>query len=161
VAAGLAGLALAAGLAGCGGLRLEVPPGHRVVVGGVDLARLDELGGLLEIVRDDGVVRLDLPLQREQTTFLTTLPPGRYRLVRLRVTDSPQVSRIPPVSELRGAFEVGDEPAVYVGTLRFTRDRFAGLRLEVTDDYERTIDALRARYRELPRVVARALVRPA
>lgn len=161
--AGWAAFVLAGMLVACGGLaaRLEVPPGQRLVLGGADLADLDELGGLLEIVREDGLVRLDLPLQRDQTAFVLTLPPGRYRLARFRATDSPQVRRAPRAFELRGWLEVGDAAAVYVGTLRLRRDGFAGVRLEVADDYERTMAALRVRYRDLPPNVARALVRPA
>lgn len=159
----LGALLLAGALAACGGLgaRLEVPPGQRLILGGADLTRLDELGGLLEIVRDDGLVRLDLSLRREQTAFVATLPPGVYRLVRFRVTDSPQVRRASRAFDLRGRLEVGAAAAVYVGTLRLLPDGFAGIRLEVTDDYERTVAALRARYRDLPPTVARALVRPA
>jgi hypothetical protein len=146
-------------MAACGGLaaRLEVPPGHRVVLAGVDLRRLDVLGGLLEIVREDGVVRLDVPLQRDQTAFAVTLPPGRYRIARFNGTDSPSLTRLPPSFALRGTFEVGDAPAVYVGTLRLIQDRFATFRLEVADDYQRTVDALRARYRDLPATVVRGL----
>ena len=57
-------------------------------------------------------------------------------------------------------FDVGDT-AVYVGTLELERVVFARqLRVMVQDEYERTVPAMRARYPELPSVVARALMRP-
>jgi hypothetical protein len=152
-------LAAAGGCAVLGGGRLDFPQGYHMVMGATDLRALQEPQGILVIEREDGAVRYDLPVDRGPAPFVIPLPPGRYRVQRLRVTDSGPMSRDQMTYELPGTFEVS-APAVYVGTLRLERDRFATVHLVVIDDFDRTVSRLRAQYPEIPAGVTRALVRP-
>jgi hypothetical protein len=151
----------AAGCAVFQGGPLDVPPGHRLVLGGVDLTRFGESRVLLEIVREDGTFRRDLPVDASWSPFVVTLPPGRYQITRLRLTESGRTLQDETAFALRVEFEVGDAAAVYVGTLTLERVVFGPqLRVTVRDEYERTVPAIRARHPDLPSVVARALLRP-
>jgi hypothetical protein len=140
---------------------LDVPPGHRLVLGGVDLTRFGESRVLIEIARDDGTYRRDLPVDASWSPFVVTLPPGRYQITRLRVAESGRTLQDETAFVLRVEFEVGDAAAVYVGTLTIERVVFGRqLRVTVRDEYDRTVPGIRARHPDLPPVVARALMRP-
>ena len=161
----LAALALAAiAPAGCAALvreALDVPPGQQPVVGAVSISGLGGLDVVLDIAREDGSYRLDLTVDGGRRQFLITLPPGRYQIPRFRMNESRATSSGEVWFRLGVQFEVGGTP-VYVGTLRIERVVFGReLRITVLDEYERTVPAMRARYPELPPVVARALMRPA
>lgn len=152
-------------MAGCALVRpgpLEVPPGYRVVLGRIDLSRFEAKEAFLEIVRDDGGIWLDLRVGEGQQDFAITLPPGRYRISRVRLVEDRQTSRNHTILYLQVTFEVGPEPAVYVGTLRL-RSALGGQRLDVdvADDYDRAVPVLRARQPGIPETVARSLFRPA
>lgn len=153
-------LAAAAVAAGCGALRrapLDVPPGHRVVLGEVSVAGFSEPSLVLDIVREDGTFRYELPVDLSPSSFVITLPPGRYQVTRLRVNESGRTFPEEGAFPLRVTFEVSDAPAVYVGHLRIERVVFARhLRTTVMDDYERAVPQFRVRYPELPPTVARA-----
>jgi hypothetical protein len=147
-------------LAGCGGFRgasLDVPPGHRVVMGEVVVSGLSESQVLLDIVREDGSFRHELPIDFRRSPFIITLPPGRYQITRLRYNDMGRNFPEDLTFPLQVSFDVGDAAAVYVGRLQIERVVFARqLRVTVRDDYERAVPEFRARYPELPANIARA-----
>lgn len=160
----LAALALATlAAAGCAVFRgepLDVPPGHRLVLGEVAISGFGAPHVVLDIAREDGTYRHELAIDAARTLFVITLPPGRYQVTRLRLNESGRP--FPEEGQFRiGAdFEVRD-PAVYVGTLRIERIVFARqVRVSVQDEYDRTVPAIRGRHPDLPSVVARALMRP-
>jgi hypothetical protein len=160
----LAGLLLAGwALAGCAALggRVDVPPGHRIVVGAVDLTRFEDAEALLDIVRADRTYQQSVRVSPVQRRFVVTLPPGFYRITRIVLLDSGVATPNQVAYDLPVAFEVGDAPTVYVGTLRIIRDFDSRVRVEVLDEYDRTVPALRARHPEIREPVARALMRPA
>lgn len=161
----VAGLFLAGlGATGCGALRpapLDLAPGQRVVLGRVDLSGFEAQEGLLEIVRDDRTFEYALPVGRAPREFAIGLPPGRYRLTRLRAGKDRQGTPNQVVWDLVPlTFEVGADPAVYIGTLRFA-STFGGVQVSVVDELEDTLRVLRVWYSDLPATVARALVTPA
>jgi hypothetical protein len=149
--------------AGCGGFRPslpEVPPGHRLVLGEVLIAGFSEPRVVLDIVRDDGTIRHELPVDLTLSPFVIVLPPGRYQVTRLRINESgrtfPEESHFP----VGATFAVADSAAVWVGRLQIERVVFARqLRVTVLDDYERAMPEFRARYPELPPTIARAPMR--
>jgi hypothetical protein len=150
----------AAGCAALGGT-LEVPPGHRVVLGGIDLRRFREVEAVLEIVRSDEAYRHDLRVGPAPGAFAFTLPPGRYRVARVRLLESRRALPEQPAFDLDVGFEVAAAaPAVYIGTLRLVRDFGPRVQAEVVDEYERAVPALRARHPEIGDGVARSLMRP-
>ncbi|HZS34566.1 MAG TPA: hypothetical protein VFC42_14480 [Methylomirabilota bacterium] len=151
--------AIAGGCAALGAGPLDIPPGHRVVLGGLDLSRFDAPEALLEVIREDGTFRRDVRVDPAQRAFVTTLPPGRYRVARLRVVDSAQTSPDVIAYDLRLGFDVAAAPTVYIGTLRVIREFATRVRVEVLDEYDRTVPALRARHRDIPVPVERALMR--
>jgi len=160
-----AALALGALLvAGCGAFRsapLDVPPGHQAVLGEVIVRGFSVPSVVLDIVREDGGYRHELPVDAGRSQFVITLPPGRYRVARLRINDSGRTFPDEAWFQIGVGFEVGGA-AVYVGTLQIERVVFGRqLRVAVQDEYDRTVPALRARHPELPPVVAKALMRPA
>jgi hypothetical protein len=149
-------LVLGLAAAGCGLARpapLDVPPGQRVVVGRVDLNTNEIPEGIVEMARDDGTFDYPLAITRGTTDFAITLPPGRYRVARLRGgKDGPQVPNqvvwdVSPVT-----FEVGAEPAVYIGTLRF-RPSQGRFRVLVVDELDATLRVVRRWHPDLPAVV--------
>jgi hypothetical protein len=149
--------------AGCGLMRpapLDVPPGQRVVLGRVDLTATDIPEGFIEIVRDDGTFDYALPISRGTSDFAILLPPGRYRIARLRGgKDGPTVPNqvvwdVNPVT-----FEVGAEPAVYIGTLRFNL-AFGRFRVVVVDEFDQTLQVVRRWHPDLPAPVVRSLASP-
>lgn len=154
-------LALAA-VAGCGLAKpvpLEVPPGHRVVLGRIDVSTLDVREAAIEIVKEDGGFHHEVWVGVGLEDFVLALPAGRYRIGRIRAMRDRRTFLDDPVRDLRLAFQAGPEPAVYIGTIRLTvvfRER----RVTVTDEYDRTVAALRARYADLPATIVRRLLVP-
>lgn len=150
--------------AGCAAFRtasLDVPPGHQAVLGEVFVAGFSVPSVVLDIAREDGSYRHELPVDAGRSQFVITLPPGRYQITRLRINQSGRTFPDEVGFQIGVGFEVGGA-AVYVGTLQIERVTFARqLRVAVRDEYDRTVSAMRARYPELPPVVARALMRPA
>jgi hypothetical protein len=147
---------------GCAAFRsepLDVPPGHQIVLGEILLWGFSEQSLVLDFARDDGTFRRDVSVGAGRSRLVITLPPGRYQVVRLRVNDIgrafPMVTSFP----VGVVFEVG-RTAAYVGTLEIERAGFGReVRVQVRDDYERTVSEMRGRYPELPPVVERALMR--
>lgn len=158
VLAVLWGLA-ALGCAAFGPTALDVPPGHRAVLGRVELTLPDATQGTLDIVKEDRTFAVGLTVTAGQPGFAVTLPPGRYRIVRLRAVGDRQ-SYSNPIWDLRATFEVGPEPAVYIGTLRIVATSGLAVRVTVDDEYDDTLRALRRLYSDLPGVVARRLLSP-
>jgi hypothetical protein len=161
----LAAVALAIVSGGCAMFRrepLEVPPGHQAVMGGTVVAGFGVPPHVvLEIAREDGSFRHDLPIDAVRSTFVITLPPGRYLVQRLRINESRTTFPDEAWFRVGTEFTVGDS-AVYVGTLELERVVFdRQLRVTIQDEYERAVAALRTQYPELPPVVGRALMRPA
>ena len=154
----------AAGLvaAGCSAFRrtpLEVPPGHRVVLGAVTIAGFAEPRVVLDMVREDGSFRHELPVDLNRTPFMITLPPGRYQITRLRMNEAGRTFPEEGAFPLRVIFDVGSDAAVYVGLLQIERVVFARtLRVAVADEYERAVPMFRERHPELPSVIARSLM---
>ncbi|HEX2501344.1 MAG TPA: hypothetical protein VHO73_07775 [Methylomirabilota bacterium] len=156
-------LALGAVLvAGCAAFRrepLDVPPGHQIVLGEILLWGFSEQSLRLDFARDDGTFRLDVSVGAGRSPLVITLPPGRYQVVRLRINDIGRTFPMETSFPVGVVFEVG-RTAAYVGTLEIERARFGSeVRVEVRDDYERTVSEMRGRYPELPPVVVRALMR--
>jgi hypothetical protein len=148
-------------LIGCGLGRptpLDLPPGHRAVLGRIEIARFEAPEALLEIVREDGTYRHDLPVGLGPRDFVIGLPPGRYRVRRLTLTPGRFPVGTSPLRELTVGFEVGSAPAVYIGTLRLTGDFGGRIETRVTDQYEETVPALRARHPDIGTDVARSLM---
>jgi hypothetical protein len=146
--------------AGCGLARpapLDVPPGQRVVLGRVDMTATDIPEGFVEVVRDDRTFDYSLPVTRGTSDFAISLPPGRYRIARLRggkdgrTVPNQMVWDVSPVT-----FEVGAEPAIYIGTLRFHQSpgRF---RVTVIDELDQTLRVIRRWHPDLPAPVVRSL----
>jgi hypothetical protein len=159
----LGALALGAVLvAGCAVFRsepLDVPPGHQIVLGEIFLLGFSEQSLLLDFARDDGTFRRDVPVGAGRNRLVITLPPGRYEVVRLRINDMGRTFPMETWFPVGVVFEVG-RTAAYVGTLGIERAGFGRqVRVEVRDEYERTVSEMRGRYPELPPVVARALMR--
>lgn len=155
------GMLAAAGCAVFRGGPFDLPPGHRVVLGEIDLSRFGESRVMLEIAREDGTYRHELPVDAARRPFVITLLAGRYQVTRLRLMDSGRTLPDEAAFPLRVEFEVGDAAAVYVGTLQIERVVFGReLRVLVQDEYDRTVPAIRSRHPDLPPVVARALMRP-
>jgi len=155
---------LLVGVGGCALVQprpLDVPPGHRVVLGRVDLFGFVGREGVLEIVKEDGTFSHGLVAGPGAREFAIVLPPGRYRIVGLRATNYPRT--FPPggpVWNLDLSFEVVSDPAVYIGTLRVTSGFGEDLEVVVADESEDTIRVLSAWYPNLPRPIARALAVP-
>jgi hypothetical protein len=141
---------------------LEVPPGHLAVLGEIVVAGFGVPPHVvLDIAREDGSFRHELPIDAVRSTFVITLPPGRYLVQRLRINESGPSFPEEAWFQIGAEFTVGDT-AVYVGTLELERVVFnRQLRVTVQDEYERAVAALRTQYPELPPVVGRALMRPA
>jgi hypothetical protein len=152
----LAATSIAAGC-GLGRSPLDVPPGHRLVLGEVAISAFPEPRVVLDIVREDGSIRHELPVDLSVSPFVIALPPGRYQVTRLRMNESGRVFPEEGAFPLRVTFEVGEAPAVYVGRLQIERVVFARqLQVTVRDDYERAVPEFRARYPDLPATIARA-----
>jgi hypothetical protein len=148
---------------GCAAFRrepLDVPPGQQVVLGEVFIAGFSQPHVVLDISREDGSYQHELAVDATRSPFVITLPPGRYRIARLRINESGQAFPEEAWFRIGVVFDVGNT-AVYLGTLLLERIAFARqLRVVVKDEYERILPELRARYPELPPVVGRAIMRP-
>ena len=149
---------MAAGCGVFGPVPLDVPPGHRAVLGRVDLSG-EVTEGALEIVKEDRTFEHALPVGPGPGAFAVVLPPGRYRIVRFRGAQQGKTFR-DTLWDLELAFEVGPEPAVYIGTLRLVATYGRAPRVSVTDEYDATLRALRRLYSDLPGVVTRRLISP-
>jgi hypothetical protein len=161
----LAAVAVAIATAGCGMLGpqpLDVPPGHQAVMGEIVVTGFGATPHVvLEIAREDGSFRHDLPVDSVRSPFVITLPPGRYQVQRLRINENGPAFPEEPWFRVGAEFTVGGT-AVYIGTLALERVVFnRQLRVTVQDEYERTLPVLRREYLELPPVVGRAIMRPA
>ena len=149
---------------GCAALRpapLDVLPGFRIVLCRMDVSRLDAPGALIEILSADGAVAQELRAGWGQRDFAFALPPGRYGIFRVRVLADDRQIPAYPIRYVRVGFEVGPEPAVYLGTLRLTPFLGDRLGVEVVDEYDDTVARLRAWYPEIPGTIARSLMRAA
>ncbi len=139
---------------------LEVPPGHGVVVGRVELVGFPVADAALDILKDDGTFSDVVLAGVGHRDFALVLPRGRYRITQLRVMrdvgEGDQATW-----PLRLTFEVGTEPAAYIGTLRLSATFGQAIRVSVADEYEDTLRAVRALYTGLPEPVARRLLTPA
>jgi hypothetical protein len=154
-------LALAT-LAGCGALRpqpIDVAAGQRVVLGRIDLSAMDVNQGIVDVVRQDGAYNRELAISPGAGEFAVGMPPGRYRIVRFRgAKDGRSVSEF--IRYLNVGFDIGDEPAVYIGTLRMHGDFGLAVRVTVVDEMEQTLRMLRTRYSDVPPTPTRALMTP-
>lgn len=155
--------ALAAGallVAGCGAFRrepLDVPPGHDVVVGEIVVSGFANPHMVLDLAREDGNFEQELPVDTVRSSFVITLPPGRYLISRLRVNEQGRTGPETTSFRLVVTFDVGG-PAVYVGTLQIERVVFLRqLRVTVKDEYDVAVPSIRARYPGLPSVITRSL----
>lgn len=159
----LAGSLMLVLLAGCAALwpgPLEVPPGHRAVLGRVDLAGFEVPQATLDIVKEDGTFNATVSAGPGRRDFALALPPGRYRVTRIVAIKDRSTSSVSGWP-LNLAFEVGPEPAIYIGTLRVGSTLGPAVRVSVVDEYEDTLRALRALYSDLPQPVTRRLMTPA
>jgi hypothetical protein len=149
-------------LAGCGVLRpqpIDVAAGQRVVLGRIDLSAMDVNQGILEVFRQDGAYNRELAIDPGAGEFAVGMPPGRYRIVRFRGLKD---GRTPTdyIRYLNVGFDVGDEPAVYIGTLRMHSGFGVTVRATVVDEMEATLRVLRSRYSDVPATATRALMIP-
>lgn len=146
--------------AGCAVFRpepLDVPPGQRVVVGRIVLEGFDLTEAIVEIVRDDRSFDHALPVGIARRDFLIMLPPGRYRITTLRAFKDRDAVSSNPIVDLKASFEVGLEPAVYIGTLRIGSRFGQSPAVTVADDYEETVRTLRGQHPDLPEVTRQLL----
>lgn len=149
--------------AGCAAVlrpSLDVPPGHRAVLGGLDLSRFPVTEGILEIVREGGGFDEAVRVGLGSRAFAISLPPGFYRVIRLRAFRDGHRFPNDAVWDVGLRFEVGREPAVYIGTIEVLGGWERRLRFRVLDEYDATVGVLRARYADIPEVVARSLLEP-
>ncbi len=150
--------------AACGLARpaiLDLPPGQRVVLGRIDLRLYPASEILLDIARDDGTFQYELYVGLGPHDFAIGLPPGRYIVHEVRRVDQREGLPQDPIRYLAVVFDVGADPAGYVGTLQLISTGGSRVRAAVVDDYATTVPALRARYRDIPAEVVRSLFRPA
>jgi hypothetical protein len=151
-------------VAGCGLGRpvpLDLLPGHRAVLARFEVTGFDASSVVLAVVREDGTYGVEVPVSPGGTDVALSLPPGSFVIPRLRVVQDRQSVSNVPIRYLAVAFSVGPAPATYIGTLRIRGWFGEAVRLEVRDDYDRTVPVLRARYADIPETVERALMRAA
>jgi hypothetical protein len=151
---------VAVGCAAFGRQPLEVPPGHRVVLGRVDLGGFGVPEGILQIIKEDRSFDSALPIRLGQEDFAVTLPPGRYRVQELRAMKDHGSIPDDSIWPLQLTFEVGPEPAVYIGTLRLVSRFGRNVAVTVVDEYDATVRTLRGLYTNLPEPVAHRLLQP-
>ena len=99
--------------AGCAVFRrepLDVPPGHRLVLGGIDITRFGDSHVVLEIAHAEGGYRHELPVDVPRTSFVITLPPGRYQVLRLRLAEMGRTFANQTIFPLQVGFDVGTRP---------------------------------------------------
>jgi hypothetical protein len=151
-------------VAGCGAFRsgpIDVPPGHRIVLGEVRLTGFPTTHVILDLAREDGSFQEQLVIDAQRSPFVITLPPGHYLINNLRINDMGRTGPETTNFRIAVAFDV-DAPAVYTGTLRIERVSFLReLRITVDDEYETAVPAMRERHPELPPEIARSLMRSA
>jgi hypothetical protein len=151
-------------VAGCGVLRprpLDVTVTERVVLGKVDITLLQNDEILVDLAREDGAYPQQLYVGRGPHEFALALPPGRYVIGSIRLLSQRWALVDDPVRFLRVTFDVGDDPAVYVGTLRVAQGLGSRLEARVVDEYAATVAVLRGFYSNIPATIARALMKPA
>jgi hypothetical protein len=153
-------LAAVAGCAALGPQPLDVAPGQRVVLGRVDLSALDVTAGIVDVVRQDGGFSRELQIARDGPEFAVGLPPGRYRIVQFRGSKDARTMSDQFVLYLNVGFDVGEEPALYIGTLRLHTAFGGRARVTVLDEMEGTLRVLRSRYSDVPPEPTRALMIP-
>jgi hypothetical protein len=156
-------LLVLAGLTGCGAFApqpVDVAPGQRIVLGRVDLSSLELTQGIVDVVRQDGGFYRELEVSRDGPEFAVGLPPGRYRIVQVRGIKDGRAMPDRFVRYLNVSFDVGDAPAIYIGTLRLASGFGPAARATVVDEMEATLRALRGRYSDLPPEPTRALMTP-
>lgn len=158
-----AGLLLLGGLlaAGCAVFQpamLEVAPGHRPVLGRVELTGFVPPAGVVDIQKVDGTFGHELAIGLARSEFAIGLPPGTYRVVALHASRTQRNVSNETIFPLGLTFEVGPEAATYIGTLRIEAEFGDRVRVQVKDEYEDTLGALRARYGDLPPSAARRLM---
>jgi hypothetical protein len=156
-------LLVVVGLAGCAGLGpqpIDMAPGQRVVLGRIDLSRLDVTDGIVDVVRQDGGFNRELRIGRDGNEFAVGLPPGRYRIIQFRGTKDGRTLSDQFILHLNVGFDVGDAPAIYIGTLRLTTGFGSRAQATVLDEMEGTLRMLRSRYSDLPTAPTRALMTP-
>ena len=149
-------------LAGCAMLRpaeLEVLSGQHVVLGKVDVAQLDASVIIVDVVRVDGGFALQFYVGRGPAEFALALPPGRYLIPSIRIAEQRITLPDQPTRPISVTFDVGDEPAVYIGTLRLATTVGTRVDAAVIDEYAPTVAALRRLYSNIPTAVSRALMR--
>lgn len=140
---------------------LGVPPGQHAVLGRVELTGLAAPEGTVDIQKVDGTFGHELSIVLGRSEFAIALPPGAYRVARLRAFRYQKTVPDQTIWDLRLTFEVGPDPATYVGTLRIDLRFGQDARVRVEDEYEDTLRALRTRYGDLPPSAARRLMTPA
>jgi hypothetical protein len=151
------------GLAGCGAFApqpVDVAPGHHVVLGRVDLSALEVSEGIVDIARQDGQFNHELRIGLGAAEFAVGLPPGRYRIFRFRGAKDGRTLSDDYIRYLNVGFDVGDAPAVYIGTLRVFSDFGPVARVTVLDEMEATLRVLRGRYSDVPPTPIRSLMTP-
>ena len=137
---------------------LDVPPGHHAVLGRVELGGFVPPEGVVDLEKVDGTFGQQLPIGAGERDFAIGLPPGRYRVVALHAFRTQRNVSNETVFPLGLIFDVGPEPATYVGTLRIDAEFGDRVRVQVADEYDQTVGRLRARYRDLPATAARRLM---
>ena len=150
-------------VAGCSAFRsapLDVPPGHRIVMGEIALSGFPTTHLILDFAREDGAFEDSINIDAMRSSFVITMPPGHYLIRNLRINEQGRTGPETTNFWISVAFDV-DAPAVYLGTLRIERVSFLRqLRLTVDDEYETAIPAMRERHPELPPEITRSLMRP-
>jgi hypothetical protein len=157
----LLGAVLLAGCRAFGPAALDAPPGHRVVLGRVELDGFDAADGLLHMVKADGSFAESVLVTDARRDFAVSLPPGEYRISEVRAAKDRHSVPDVHVFPLRLVFQVGPEPATYIGTLRLDRRQGRDVRVQVRDEYEDTLRVLRRLYSDLPPSAVKRLTQPA
>jgi hypothetical protein len=151
-------------VAGCGAFRrepLDVPPGHRIVLGEILVNGFSTTHLVLDFNREDGQFPDSITIDSQRSTFVITLPPGHYLIRNLRINEQGRTGPETTNFWIAVAFDV-DAAATYTGTLKIERVAFLRqLRITVDDEYETAVPAIRERYPELPAEITRSLMRPA
>ncbi len=154
-------LLAAVALAGCaafGPQPLDLAPGQHMVLGRIDLTGFEVTEAIVDIVRRDGTFSQEVRTGLGASEFAVALPRGRYLITRLRGGPDRLGTPNVVVWPLNAAFEVGDDAAVYVGTLQIDGNFARQLRLTVRDEMDATLRVLRGRYSNVPAAVTRALM---